>query len=124
MEISWECEELCAQILRAAMTVHGELGPGFLEKIYANALSHELQKLGLEFQREARLAVYYDNQVVGEYSADMIVGAKVLVELKTVERFAEAHLAQVLHYLRCCHLHTGLLINFRARALEHKRLTL
>ena len=124
METSWECEGLCAKILRASMTVHSELGPGFLEKIYANALSYELQKLGLEFQREAKLAVYYDNQVVGEYSADLIVASEVLVELKTVERFAEAHLAQVLHYLRCCHLHTGLLINFRARTLEYKRLTL
>jgi GxxExxY protein len=83
-----------------------------------------MQKLGLPFEREVRLAVFYQNQVVGEYSADLIVNGEVLVELKTVERFAEVHLSQVLHYLRCCRLHTGLLINFRARTLEHKRLTL
>jgi GxxExxY protein len=124
METDWERQELCARILRAAMTVHAELGPGFLEKIYANALVLELQKQGLEFKREAKLAVYYDSQVVGEYSADLIVEGQVLVELKTVERFAEAHLAQVLHYLRCCRMHTGLLINFRTRTLESKRLTL
>jgi GxxExxY protein len=120
----WECQELCARILRAAMTVHAELGPGFLEKIYANALALELQKQSLHFQREARLSVYYDSQVLGEYSADLIVEGEVLVELKTVERFIEAHLAQVLHYLRCCRMHTGLLINFRSRILESKRLTL
>jgi GxxExxY protein len=124
METSWEREDLCAKILRAALIVHTELGPGFLEKIYANALSYELKKEGLEFKREAKLAVYYDNQVVGEYSADLIVQEEVLVELKTVERFAEAHMAQVLHYLRCCRLHTGLLINFRSRILEHKRLSM
>lgn len=117
-------EELCSEIVGAAMAVHRELGPGFLEKIYANALAYELDKLGLDYKRQAPLSVYYGNQIVGEYFADLIVGGQVLVELKTVERFAEVHLAQVLHYLRCCRLHTGLLLNFRTRTLEFKRLTL
>ncbi len=85
---------------------------GFLEKVYQNALAIELHKLGLELVQEARIVVYYDNEVVGEYFADLFVAGVVIVELKAVKKLLEEHEAQLLNYLKATSYEVGLLLNF------------
>ena len=103
------------------MAVHRALGPGFLEKIYENALAIELRKQGLCVEQQKPLIVRYDGNVVGEYQADMIVDHHILLELKAIERIADVHCAQLKHYLRATGLPVGLLINFGAPSLDWKR---
>ena len=99
-------------IIKAFYTVYNTLGYGFLEKVYRNALAIELRKLGVEVAPEARIAVCYDDQVVGEYFADLVVADAVLVELKAVKRLLEEHEAQLLNYLKATRYEVGLLLNF------------
>jgi len=107
-------------IIKAFYTVYNTLGYGFLEKVYQNALAIELHKLGLEVIQQARIAVYYDGQVVGEYFADLLVAGVVIVELKAVKRLLEEHEAQLLNYLKATPYEVGLLLNFGPKA-EIKR---
>jgi GxxExxY protein len=99
-------------IIKAFYMVYNTLGYGFLEKVYRNALAIELRKLGLEVIQEARIAVYYDGKVVGEYFADLLVAGVVIVELKAVKRLLEEHEAQLLNYLKATPYEVGLLLNF------------
>ncbi len=99
-------------IIKAFYTVYNTLGYGFQEKVYRNALVIELRKLGLEVIQEARIAVYYDGKLVGEYFADLLVAGTVLVELKAVRKLAEEHEAQLLNYLKATFYEVGLLLNF------------
>ena len=99
-------------IIKAFYTVYNTLGYGFLEKVYRNALVIELRKLGLQVVAEARIVVYYDAQVVGEYFADLLVAGTVIVELKAVKTLLEAHEAQLLNYLKATPYEVGLLLNF------------
>jgi GxxExxY protein len=104
--------ELSEAILGAAYAVSNSLGAGFLEKVYENALAHELRKMGMRIDQQACLQVVYDGVVVGEYVADLIVEGRVLVELKAVKEFDDVHRAQVLNYLKATNLKLGLLLNF------------
>ena len=99
-------------IIKAFYKVYNALGYGFLEKVYRNALAIELRKLGLEVIQEARIAVYYGGEVVGEYFADLLVAGAVIVELKAVKRLLEEHEAQLLNYLKATPYEVGLLLNF------------
>ena len=81
------------------------MGVGFLEKVYENALAHELRKAGLDAQQQYAMAVRYDGVIVGEYIADVLVGRLILVELKVVKALDDIHIAQCVNYLRA----TGLL---------------
>ena len=99
-------------IIKAFYTVYHTLGYGFLEKVYRNAMVIELRKLGLDVIQEARIAVYYDDQVVGEYFADLLVAGAVIVELKAVKRLLPEHEAQLLNYLKATPYEVGLLLNF------------
>lgn len=99
-------------IIKAFYTVYNTLGYGFLEKVYQNALTIELRKLGLEVTEGARIAVYYDDVMVGEYYADLLVAGAVIVELKAVSKLAEDHEAQLLNYLKATPYEVGLLLNF------------
>ena len=99
-------------IIKAFYKVYNTLGYGFLEKVYKNALAIELQKLGLEVSPEARILVYYDEKVVGEYFADLLVASVVLVELKAVEKLIAGHEAQLINYLKATPYEVGLLLNF------------
>jgi GxxExxY protein len=99
-------------IIKAFYMVYNTLGYGFLEKVYRNALAIELRKLGLEVIQEARIAVYYDGKVVGEYFADLLVAGVVIVELKAVKRLLEEYEAQLLNYLKATPYEVGLLLNF------------
>jgi GxxExxY protein len=88
------------------------LGHGFLEKIYHNALIIELRKAGLKFETKRKINVFYNEEVVGEFEADLIVEEKVILELKAKETLVEAHEAQLVNYLRATEIEIGLLLNF------------
>ncbi len=105
-------EETTQVIIKSFYTVYNTLGPGFLEKVYENALVHELTKAGLAVQQQAPLQVYYDGLLVGEYFADIIVAGCVIVELKVVESLRPEHEAQLLNYLKSTRIEVGLLLNF------------
>jgi GxxExxY protein len=113
-------EEVTGEIIGAAFEVHGQLGFGFLEKVYENALAIELGKRGLKAEQQKPVTVHYKDEVVGEYVCDLLVDDKVLVEIKTASRLTDAHHAQLLCYLRATGIEVGLLINF-GHSVEYKR---
>ena len=104
--------DLTELIIKAFYTVYHTLGYGFLEKVYRSAMTIELRKSGLDVIREARITVYYDGEVVGEYFADLLVAGAVIVELKAVKRLLPEHEAQLLNYLKATPYEVGLLLNF------------
>jgi GxxExxY protein len=111
-------EETAHQIIGAAIEVHRVLGPGFLESVYEKALAYELQLRGLKVEtQKAILVPYKDIQIEGQ-RLDLLVGGRVIVELKTVEALAPIHQAQLLSYLKATKLRLGLLINFNVQVLK------
>lgn len=114
-------KELVYQVVGCAMRVHRELGYGFLEKVYENAFMVALKKEGIKAQQQSPILVYFDVETVGEYFADILVENKIILELKTVEKVANAHHAQLLNYLKATGIRLGLLINFGPQKLEYKR---
>ena len=92
--------------------VYPQLGYGFLEKVYENALVIALTSLGLKVEQQVKIGVYFQNRIVGEYFADLLVEDKVIVELKAVSRLLLEHEAQLLNYLRATPYEVGLLLNF------------
>lgn len=88
------------------------MGFGFLEKVYQNALIIELRKMGLSILSEETITVYYENEIVGEYVADIVVEGKVILELKAVKELTEIHEVQLVNYLKATGIEVGLLINF------------
>lgn len=117
-----EENDITEAIIGAAYQVSNSLGAGFLERVYENALCHELRKRGLRVEQQKCIEVVYDGVVVGEYVADLVVEERVLVELKAVKAFDEVHTAQVINYLKATKLRTGLLLNFGSPRVEVKRL--
>jgi GxxExxY protein len=108
----------------AVFEVNRVLGPGFLEKVYENALLIELKRKGLKAGSQAPINVFYKGNAVGEYIVDILVEGKVIVELKTVEKLEKAHEAQLLNYLKATGIHVGLLVNFKHPKAEVKRMVL
>lgn len=104
-----------------AYRVAKTLGSGFLEKCHENALAHELKRLGYDVQSQVRLDVWYDEIVVGEHVADIIVEGSVLIEIKAIDALAPVHSAQCINYLAATKLPLCLLINFGKR-VDVKRL--
>ena len=113
--------DLCGQVIDAAMEVHSTLGPGFLESVYQNALIWELRKAGLRSEAEKPISVHYDGQLVGAFTADVLVDDAVIVELKAVQTLAKAHEVQLVNYLVATGFDEGLLLNFGAERLEFKK---
>ena len=113
--------DLCGQVIGAAMKVHSTLGPGFLESVYQNALIWELQKLGLKVDAQRPITVGYDGQVVGFFTADLLVNDSLVIELKANQLLAKAHEVQLVNYLVATGIDEGLLLNFGAERLEYKR---
>jgi GxxExxY protein len=113
---------LTHSIIGAAMEVHSQLGPGFLESIYKHALLHELSVRGLATQTELELIVSYRSFPVGKHRLDSLVEGTVIVELKAVAALNELHRAQVISYLMATGLELALIINFGAPQLLWKRL--
>jgi GxxExxY protein len=112
---------LTEKVIGCAFTVSNTLGCGFLEKVYENALAHELRKAGPKVEQQHGINVYYDGQVVGEYAADLLVDGALLVELKAVKELDDIHLAQCLNYLRATNLRLCLLMNFAKPKVDIRR---
>jgi GxxExxY protein len=109
-------------IIGAAFNVSNALGCGFLEKVYENALAHELRKGGLRVEQQHPIPVHYDGVQVGDFYADLLVEGVVLIELKAVRAFEDVHEAQCLNYLKGTGLSLCLLLNFGKPRVEVKRL--
>jgi len=117
----YKYSELTSKIIGCAMRVHSALGNGFQEVIYQRALAIEMTDSGLSFQREMEMPVYYKERQIGTRRVDFLVEDVISVELKTLIKLEDAHLAQAINYLEAYNLEIGLLINFGARSLEFKR---
>ena len=110
------------KILGAAIEVHRQLGFGFLEKVYENALCVELRARKVEFVAQAEIPVVYKSQVVGVYYADLLVARSVICEVKALDTLTTVHQSQLLHYLKATGLQSGLLLNFGRPKIQIKRL--
>ncbi len=109
------------QIIAAAFKVHNTLGFGYLEKVYENALMIELRKHGLFAQQQMPVPVYYEDQLVGDYNANMLVENCIIVELKAVENLHPKHEVQLVNYLTATRLDVGLLINFGEKVIIKRK---
>ncbi len=118
-----ETKSIVKTTVGLAMKVHRTLGAGFLEAVYANALALELDRCGVVFRREHRIAVRYDGTIVGEYIADFLLENVLVVELKAVEALSKGHSLQLVNYLTATRFDLGLLLNFGAKSLEFKTKT-
>ena len=117
-------EELTYKIRGCVYEVSRELGAGFLEQVYKNALLHELSASGLKCEAEKKITVQYKKSEVGHYATDIIVEDKVILELKAQKQLTKVHEAQILNYLKATGIKVGLLINFTHPKAEVKRYVL
>jgi len=117
-----ELNRISKKIIGCAFTVSNVLGSGFLEKVYENALSHELCKAGLNVAQQYPINVHYDGVVVGNYIADLLVEDCVLIELKAIKALGDIEMAQCLNYLKATALRLCLLLNFGKPRVEVKRI--
>ncbi|HOQ05121.1 MAG TPA: GxxExxY protein [Anaerohalosphaeraceae bacterium] len=115
-------KDITDKILKSAFEVYNDLGYGFLEKVYENALLLALRENGALAEQQKTVPVYFKEKIIGEYFADILVENKIVIEIKTAESFSKAHFAQVLNYLKATKLRLGFLINFGPNGLEYKRI--
>lgn len=120
-EISPVDDELTQKIIRCIIQVHSTLGPGFLESVYRKAMLIEGKAAGLRIETEKEIAVRYQGVLVGTHRLDLLVEAKVIVELKTVEALNGVHYAQIRSYLKAADLELGLLVNFSKQRADYRR---
>lgn len=119
-----EINLITEKIIGCSYTVSNVLGCGFLEKVYENALAHELRKAGLKVLPQHEIEVYYDGVVVGKYIADLFIEDSIIVEIKANSGLDDSQKAQCLNYLKATKLKIGLLINFGKPRIEIKRVAL
>ncbi len=112
---------LIERVIGAAIRVHTELGPGFLESLYEEALAVELRALGIQFDRQKPVPIFYRAQPIGEHRVDLLVEGTVVLELKATSALEKIHFAIVRSYLKALGLSDGLLFNFAATRLTIKR---
>lgn len=117
-EPSKELDELAFKVIGAAIEVHRKLGPGFLESVYEEALCVELAVRGIAFEQQVQIGIDYKGHTVGKARLDLLVEKELIVELKTIDRFAPIHKAQAISYLRATGLDLVLLINFNVPVLK------
>ena len=115
-------KDLSYKIVGLAMRVHSKLGNGFLEKVYENALMVLFRREGIEAKQQAPITVYFEEEVVGNYYADILVENRVILEIKSVEKIIDAHIAQSLNYLKATSLRLAIILNFSKEKLEYKRI--
>ena len=111
-------EELVTKFIDAAIAVHRELGPGYDESVYENALAVEMELRGIPFERQKVVEVFYKGVRVGEGRLDLFLGGEVVVELKAVDQLNQKHMAQVISYLKATRKPLGLLVNFHEFLLK------
>jgi len=121
MDSEYKHKELTHKIIGCAMKVHNTLGNGFQEVIYQRALAIEFRNVGIDFQRELEMPIYYCSEEIGTRRVDFLVQELVMVELKAITNLEKVHLAQALNYLEAYKLEIGLLINFGHTSLQFKR---
>jgi GxxExxY protein len=114
--------EISNRVIKAALTVSNSLGVGFLEKVYENALAHQLRKAGLAADQQKPIQVAYDGVIVGDYVADVVVGGDLLVEVKAVKALDAIHMAQCMNYLKATGMRLCMLLNFGNPKLQIKRI--
>jgi GxxExxY protein len=115
-ERRYKHSELTEKIIGVFYEVYKELGFGFLESVYEEAMTVVLKSRGIEFQRQVLVPVWFRGQKIGSYQADLVIGGVVLVELKACRILDPAHEVQLLHYLRSTEIEIGLLLNFGPKA--------
>ena len=117
----YQFESLSKKIIGAAIEVHKELGPGFLEGIYEEALKIEFSEQGYNHESQKEIKIKYHNSVVGTHRLDLLVEGKIIIELKAFKDLTDIHFAQLGSYLKATDLKVGLLMNFAKPTLEVKR---
>jgi GxxExxY protein len=117
-------KDLTYKIIGLAMEVHNELGYGFLEKVYENAMKVQFSKSNIKADFQVQFKVNFKGEVIGEFYPDIIVDDKVILELKAVEKINDIHKAQILNYLKVTKLKLGLILNFSKEKLEYERIIL
>ena len=118
--IPMQINELTEKVIGCAYRVHNELGAGFLEKVYENALRIELAEAGLTAKQQHPIPVMYHGQLVGDFCADLMMEDRLIIELKAVQKLAREHEVQLVNYLTATGIDDGLLINF-GPSVEVKR---
>lgn len=113
---------LTEKIIRSAIEVHKNLGPGFLESIYENALIKELMHNGIKHESQKMVNVFYKGEKVGEHRIDLVVEGKIIVELKSIKSFEHIYRAQLISYLTATNIRLGLLINFGKTKIDIDRI--
>lgn len=116
-----EYKEITEKIIGCAYNVYNKMGSGFLESVYERCLMIEMKKKGLVVESQKSINVCYDNQIVGEFIADIIVNDTVILELKAIQRMSKVHEVQLVNYLVATGKPVGLLINFGEEKVEIKR---
>ncbi|KAA3606011.1 MAG: GxxExxY protein [Candidatus Scalindua sp. AMX11] len=106
------------------MQVHNKLGFGFLEKVYENASMVLLQRERIESKQQEPITVYFEKEIVGKYCTDILVENKIILELKSVEKITNAHIAQSLNYLKATGLKLVIILNFGKERLEYERIVI
>ncbi len=114
-------DALTEQVIGCAYSVGNQLGYGFLEKVYENAMRIELVNFGLQVEQQSPIKVRYAGEVVGDFIADLVVENELIVELKVAKNLDDVHLAQCLNYLKATGKHLGLLLNFGGNRVQIKR---
>ncbi len=117
-----ELNEITEKIIGSAYEVSNTLGCGFLEKVYENSMAKELKCQNLKVDQQKKISVFYKNENVGEYYADLFVEDEVIVELKAIKQLTEIHEAQLMNYLKSTKKKVGLLLNFGTTRIQIKRL--
>ena len=112
---------LTEKIIGLAMKVHQALGPGFLESVYRNALAFELRRAGLTVELDQKISVRYENVIVGDFVADLLIDDTLICELKAISALTKADEVQVVNYLTATNRDVGLLLNFGTASLQFKR---
>jgi GxxExxY protein len=104
--------QITSKVLRAFYNVYNTLGPGFLEKVYENAMAIELRKMGLRVGQQQPVKVFYQGQLAGNYFADLVVEGVVILELKVADAIHEVFEAQLTNYLKATEIEVGMILNF------------